>query len=150
MNLPPLTAEASLYQSHAYYRSNAHTGFLPSRARQLATVYPGDGTVGSETITVHGSPPVTVPGTEVITVHGTVPLGGGSNSKPPVNYGDGPNQNQLPQPPFQCEPVSVNISTCYSCFQTSTHGILCTCYDCERYTGKCTTGYDCTADYVNR
>jgi hypothetical protein len=150
MNLPQLTAEASLYQSHAHYRANAATGFVRSRSREIGTIYPGDGTVGSETITVHGSPPVTVPGTEIITVHGTVPLGGGSNSKPPVNYGDGPNQNQIPQPPFKCEAESVNIATCYHCTDTAAHGLICTCYDCERYTGKCTTGYNCTDEYGNR
>jgi hypothetical protein len=149
MNLPQLTAEASLYRSRALYRASAHAA--RSAVREVSTIYPGDGTVGSETITVHGSPPpVTVPGTEIITVHGTVPLGGGSNSKSPGNYGQGPNQNKIPQPPFTCEAVSVNIATCYHCYDTPAHGRLCTCYDCERYTGQCTTGYSCIDTYGNR
>jgi hypothetical protein len=172
MSLPQLTAELSLYRCHGQYLASVHIGLVGSSARAIGRIYPGDdGTTssgGSEIITVHGTAPVTVPdcgpgfqlqggqcvpiptlGTEIITVHGTVPFGGGgAPSKPPTNYGQGPDENKIPQPPFRCDAETVNLNTCWSCTDTPQHGCICTCYDCERNTGKCTTGYVCN-DYCN-
>jgi hypothetical protein len=103
-----------------------------------------------ETIHVTGRAPI---GGTLPVGGGTVPVGGSQpkpKPAPPTNYGQGPDQNKIPQPPFTCEAESVNIATCYSCSEAGAHGVICTCYDCERYTGKCTTGYDCTDDYGNR
>jgi hypothetical protein len=66
MNLPQLTAEASLCQPHTQYRTNAPTSLVGSSGRGMITTAQGD-TVTS----------ITVPG-ETITVHGTVPKGGGT------------------------------------------------------------------------
>ena len=62
MNLPPLTAEVSLYQSNGHYRTNAGTGPVRSSTRGITRIYPTQSEITS-----------TLVGNEIITVHGTVP-----------------------------------------------------------------------------
>jgi hypothetical protein len=68
MNLPPLTAEVSLYQSNGHYRTNAGTSLVRSSTPRIASIYP--------TQTTWAQP------TEVITVYGTAPVGGGTITFP--------------------------------------------------------------------
>ena len=62
------------------------------------------------------------------------------------NIGNGPKRWQLPGW-FICGATSIDMETCYSCFDTSGHGRVCVCYDCDRGSGDCSEGYDCTRDY---
>jgi hypothetical protein len=57
MNLPQLTAEASLYQPRTQYRTKARTSLVGSSGRGMITTAQGDTsiTVPGETITVHGT-----------------------------------------------------------------------------------------------
>jgi hypothetical protein len=71
MNLPPLSAEVSLYHSKGYYRTNAGLSFLESSTRRIARIYPTQSEITS-TMT-GGNGIITVPGTEIITVHSCPP-----------------------------------------------------------------------------
>jgi hypothetical protein len=71
MNLPQLTAEASLYQPRTQYRTNARTSLFASSGRGMITTAQGE--IGTSNITVPG---------ETITVIGTVPKGGGTVTTP--------------------------------------------------------------------
>ena len=116
MNLPPLTAEASLYKSNGHYRTNPGTSLVGPSTRRIARIYPtqseitstmvggGNGFIdvpGNEIINVHSCPPgyedqggQCVPiggpgtiGTEIITVHGTVPEAVTRPTPPPAPPG---------------------------------------------------------------
>jgi hypothetical protein len=115
MNLPQLTAEASLYQSGTHYRTNARTTLARFRSRTIRTAQEGTGTqgetgtpptIGNETITVRGTAPIQCPpgyeqqGNQCIPINalpsgGTQPSGpggkgsGGSGSGTGKNKGNG-------------------------------------------------------------
>jgi hypothetical protein len=143
MKLPGMTAEVTLYQSNGCYRTNAYFAVAGS-TRGIGMIYPGDdGTTGGEIIHVTGTAPVTIPRIPTPgTTQGTVPTGG-PRPKPPTNYGQGPNESDLPKA-YTCDAETVNLNTCGLCHNIGTPGCSCTCYDCERFTGKCTTSYDCS------
>jgi hypothetical protein len=67
MNLPQLTAEASLYRSGTHYRTRSRTSLVESSSHTIRTAQGDTGTQGET-----GTPPTI--GNETITVHGTVPL----------------------------------------------------------------------------
>jgi hypothetical protein len=105
MKLPLLTAEASLYQSDTYYRTNARTSIVRSSRRRIQQqddgsqdggTNGGDGSDGGEIINVHGNAPIQCPtGYEQvgntcalidsgsITPPGTVATSGGSRTRNP-------------------------------------------------------------------
>jgi len=87
MNLPPLTAEASLYQSNGHYRTNGCTSFVASSTGTIVSIAQG-GT--GTTWDGGGNEIITVPG-EIINVHSCppgyedqgghcVPIGGGTGT----------------------------------------------------------------------
>jgi hypothetical protein len=72
MNLPPLTAEVSLYPSNGHYRTNAGTSLVGSSTRRISRIYPTQSEITS-TLTGGDNGIITLPGTEIITVHSCPP-----------------------------------------------------------------------------
>lgn len=72
MNLPPLTADLSLYQLNGHYRVNARTSLVGLSTPRISRIFP---TQSEVTSTLSGGVDgiVTVPGTEIITVHSCPP-----------------------------------------------------------------------------
>jgi hypothetical protein len=61
-------------------------------------------------------------------------------------FGRGPRRIDLPNS-FTCDATSINIETCHSCSVAWTGVRYCVCYDCDRGSGDCFSGYDCTTSY---
>jgi hypothetical protein len=116
MTLPPLTAEASLYDSDTYYRTHAPTSRSWSSRRRIRTAQDqgsqedgGTDIYGSEIINVHGNAPIQCPDGYEQVGNTCAPIDSGSITQPlPVATGGG---SKSPNPKHGHGPKRPNPKT---------------------------------------
>lgn len=172
LKMPGFTAASALYRTSGHYQTSRQA--INSPTQMISAIHPAAETIevfgcppGS---TMVGTPPddwycfsdpLTEPswggGGGGTPFEGGGGRGSGGTGRPPKEkpprekppkgtFGDGPDRRQIPDS-FTCKGTSIDIETCHSCFDTEKYGQLCSCYDCDRGSGKCAPGYDCTDIY---